>query len=104
MSSTLYGDGARSNLRACVAGVDRALSQAPPGPALRTAWDDLVKMLALGPAPETRECPKCHTVGMRTASRCGNCWTALGPLPDGPDEKIAEQPKHGTTTSDQEDS
>jgi hypothetical protein len=84
MSSTLYGDGARSNLRASVACVERALSQTSPGPALRAAWDDLVKVLALGPAPETRECPRCHVVGMRDASRCGNCWTALGPLPDDP--------------------
>jgi hypothetical protein len=84
MSSTLYGDAARSNLRARVACVDRALAQTPPGPELRTAWDDLVKVLALGPDPETRACPRCHAVGMRTASRCGNCWTALGPLPDDP--------------------
>jgi hypothetical protein len=61
--------------------VDRALSQTPPEPALRAAWDDLLKVLALGPDPETRECPTCHAVGMRGASRCGNCWTALAPLP-----------------------
>jgi hypothetical protein len=59
-------------------------------------------VLALGPAPETRECPSCRAVGMRAASRCGNCWTALAPLPDAPDAMIAEQPKHGTTTTDQE--
>ena len=52
MSSTLYGDAARSNLRASVACVERALSQTPPGPALRAAWDDLVKVLALGPLPD----------------------------------------------------
>jgi hypothetical protein len=84
MSSTLYGDTARSNLRVSVACVEQVLAQAPPEPALRAAWDALVKVLALGPAPETRECPRCHTVGMRGASRCGNCWTALGPLPDDP--------------------
>ena len=84
MSSTLYGDAARSNLRARVAGVERALSQTPPGPALRAAWDDLVNVLALGPVPQTRECPRCHSVGMRGASRCGNCWTALVPLPGDP--------------------
>lgn len=92
MSSTLYGDAERSNLRACVACVDQALSQTPPGPALRAAWDDLVKVLALGPAPETRECPRCRAVGMRGASRCGNCWTALGPLPDGPPPPAQETP------------
>lgn len=84
MSSTLYGDAARSNLRACVASVDHALVQTPPEPALRAAWDDLVKVLALGPDPQTRECVRCHAVVMRGASRCGNCWIALAPLPDGP--------------------
>ncbi len=56
----------------------------PPNDAtkgLRTAWTDLVRVLDLGPAPETRVCPTCKGVGMRGASRCSNCWSALEPLP-----------------------
>jgi len=76
-----YGDAAVAKLRAVVAVIDHELVQAPPTPALRVAWDELVLVLALGPAPETRECPACHGVGMRAASRCGQCWAALEPLP-----------------------
>lgn len=72
-----YGDGAVAKLRAVVATIDQELGQTPPPPALRAAWDELVSMLALGPAPQTRECPTCHSIGMRAASRCGHCWAAL---------------------------
>ena len=40
----------------------------------------LVDSLALGPAPEMRECPVCKHRGLRAATRCGFCWTALAPL------------------------
>jgi hypothetical protein len=43
------------------------------------SWAKLVDFLALGPAPELRECPHCGTVGMRAATRCGNCWKKLVP-------------------------
>lgn len=76
-----YGDAAVEKLRAFVAAIDQELLQAPPTPALRAAWDELVSVLALGPAPQTRECPACHNVGMRAASRCGHCWAALETLP-----------------------
>jgi hypothetical protein len=76
-----YGDVAVAKLRAIVTTIDKELVQAPPTPALRAAWDELISVLALGPAPQTRECPDCHTVGMRDASRCGNCWATLAPLP-----------------------
>jgi hypothetical protein len=47
---------------------------------LRASWVALVDQLALGPAPATRECPVCHGIGMRAASRCGFCWAKLEPL------------------------
>ena len=76
-----YGDAAVAKLRTIVAVIDQELVQAPPTAALRAAWDELMAVLALGPAPQTRECPACHGIGMRTASRCGHCWAALLPLP-----------------------
>jgi hypothetical protein len=75
-----YGDAAVGKLRAVVAVIDEELVQAAPTPALRAAWDELVLLLALGPAPQTRECPACHGVGLRAASRCSHCWAALEPL------------------------
>ncbi len=75
-----YGDAVVAKLRAVVAVIDQELGQAPPTPALRAAWDELVSVLALGPAPQTRECPACHRIGMRAASRCGHCWVALEPV------------------------
>jgi len=76
-----YGDAATAKLRAVVAVIDQELVQAPPTAALRAAWDELISVLALGPAPQTRECPVCHGIGMRAASRCGQCWSALELLP-----------------------
>ena len=72
-----YGDAAVAKLRAVIAVIDQELVQAPPTPALRAAWDELVSVLGLGSAPQTRECPVCHGIGMRAASRCGQCWAAL---------------------------
>ena len=77
-----YTDGAVTKLRAIVAAIDQEILQVPPTPALRAAWSELVAVLALGPAPETRECPVCHGIGMRAAKRCGNCWAPLAALPD----------------------
>jgi hypothetical protein len=81
MLNAHYADAAATKLRAIVAVIDQEIVQAPPTPALRAAWGELVEELALGPAPQTRECPACHGIGMRAASRCGHCWTALEPLP-----------------------
>jgi hypothetical protein len=81
MSTANYADTALTKLRGIVAVIDQEMVQTPPTPALSAAWAELVETLALGPAPEMRECPKCHGVGMRAASRCGHCWTALAPLP-----------------------
>ena len=79
MSNARYGDNALTQLRALVAVVDQEMLEVTP--ALRTAWAALVRALDLGPAPQTRECPACHGIGMRAASRCGYCWAALEPLP-----------------------
>jgi hypothetical protein len=76
-----YTDAAMAQLRTAVAAIDQEIAQTPPSATLRAAWSELVEVLALGPAPHTRECPVCHGVGMRGASRCGNCWTALARLP-----------------------
>jgi hypothetical protein len=76
-----YTDGAVTKLREIVAVIDQEIVQVPPTPALQAAWSELVKVLALGPAPATRECPNCHSIGMRDASRCGQCWAALERLP-----------------------
>lgn len=75
-----YSAAAVTKLRAIVAAIDQEIVQAPPTQALRAAWAELVDVLALGPAPQTRECPACHGIGMRAASRCGHCWAALQPV------------------------
>jgi len=79
----------RGLLRALVATIDQEMSRSL-GPAesvknlstdeLRSSWAKLVELLALGPAPEFRECPVCQHIGMRDATRCGYCWTKLSPL------------------------
>jgi hypothetical protein len=76
-----YPDAAVTKLRTIVAVIEQEIVQVPPTPALRAAWAELVEVLALGPAPQTRECPACHGIGMRTASRCGHCWASLPLLP-----------------------
>jgi hypothetical protein len=76
-----HSDAAVTKLREIISVIDQEIVQVPPTPALRAAWVELVGVLALGPAPQTRECPVCHEIGMRAASRCGCCWTALAPLP-----------------------
>jgi hypothetical protein len=76
-----YSDEAMAKLRDVVDVIGREVVQAPSTPAFHAAWTELVEILALGPAPETRECHVCHGIGMRAASRCGRCWAALAPLP-----------------------
>jgi len=76
-----YSDAAMTKLRTIVVAIEREIAQAPPSPTLRAALGDLVAVLALGPEPQTRKCPTCNGIGMRAASRCGNCWASLAPLP-----------------------
>jgi len=83
-----FTDAAVTELRSIVAVIDQEILQLPPTPVLREAWAKLVHVMALGPAPQTRECPACHTIGMRAASRCGHCWAALEPLPSLSDKAV----------------
>lgn len=76
-----YSDEATAKLRVVVDVIAREVVQSPSTPTFQAAWSELLGLLALGPAPETRECPACHGTGMRAATRCGRCWTALDPLP-----------------------
>ena len=73
----VFPHAARAPLRALVATIDREMSQSSE---LRSSWAKLVDLLALGPAPEVRECPVCQQMGMRDATRCGHCWTVLLPV------------------------
>ncbi len=74
----------RADLRTIVGKITRELDYLPPPSnnqlgELRTYWAELVDRLALGPAPELRDCPSCGKSGMRAATRCGFCWTKLEP-------------------------
>ena len=92
MSEDLERDlprGLRGRLRPIVATIDREMSRTSqtderennrPTPELRSSWAKLVELLALGPAPEVRECPVCRRTGMRDATRCAYCWAKLTPL------------------------
>ena len=79
-------DDERARLRAIVATIDREMSRLPGSATtgatdgLIVSWAELVKLLALGPAPEVRECPVCKHIGMLTATLCGYCWTKLSPF------------------------
>jgi hypothetical protein len=79
--SVSYGDKALEKLRSLITIVDRELAGATPSEELRTAWAQMIEVLAPGAAPELRECPHCHEVGMRAATRCSRCWSSLPPLP-----------------------
>jgi hypothetical protein len=78
-----------AGLRPVVAAIDAQMSRLAEGTALEArtgigdlleSWAVLVEILALGPAPVMRECPVCKHRGLRAATRCGFCWTALAPL------------------------
>jgi hypothetical protein len=80
-----------ASLRPVVAAIDAQMSRLAHGTPIEArmgigdlleSWAVLVERLALGPAPEMRECPVCKHRGLRAATRCGFCWTALAPLAD----------------------
>ena len=75
-----YNEKAHTALRTLVASVEGELASGTPSEALRGHWNELVKVLALGAAPELRACPTCNEMGMRAASRCSRCWTSLPPV------------------------
>src|SRR3569623_632241 len=83
-----YSDEAMAKLRVVVDVIGRELVQSPSTPAFHAAWSALVGLLALGSAPETRECPVCHGVGMRAATRGGRGGTALERLPGVPTDAV----------------
>lgn len=75
-------DAERAKIRAAVAGVADFIARLPnahPGPnrGLPEAWAELVKILALGPEPRLRDCPRCGEVGMSDATLCLHCWSRL---------------------------
>jgi hypothetical protein len=83
-------DAERVRLRVAVSDIERELSclgrEAPAAEhraaiaALTAAWSRLVELLALGVAPELRDCPGCRNSVMRAATRCRHCWADLPPL------------------------
>ena len=84
-----HPDAKRSQLRALVASMDRAVDVtsraaseergAIASTPLHQAWRALVVALDLGPEPETRACPRCGALAMKLATRCGHCWATLTP-------------------------
>ena len=80
-------DADTDRLRTVMAAIDGELSRLPTSEGdgvaattpLRRSWAELVELLALGPVPETRQCPICGHTGMRAATRCGSCWNKLSP-------------------------
>jgi hypothetical protein len=80
-----FGDHTRTRLRTLVQTIDTELARTTDAASteLRALWTELVAALALGPAPDLRTCPACGGLGMRAASRCGNCWAALVPISAG---------------------
>lgn len=80
---------ARAHLRATLTNVEQQIErlsgQTGPGEIaalgeLRASWAELLKLLALEPEPEVKECPTCKRTVMREARMCGHCWTKLKPL------------------------
>jgi hypothetical protein len=71
--------GVRSAVEKMGREVSLVAGPAGAGGELDVAWGRLVDALALGPAPELRNCPHCGAEGMRAATRCGNCWADLTP-------------------------
>jgi hypothetical protein len=106
MTNVSFGDAARNHLRTIVAAVDHGITRLPAGNGndatdeLRASWTALVKQLALGPVPETRECPKCHGIGMRAATRCANCWAKLEPLAPATPDAAPATPDAAPATPD----
>jgi len=75
---------ATSGIRALVDAVERDVSklradQHEASAALAQSWAALVEWLALGPAPEGRNCPHCGKRVMLEATTCGYCWAHLTP-------------------------
>jgi hypothetical protein len=80
---TMQTDGLRPIVEALDREMSRLVARGNVGgadtSALLASWAKLVEFLALGPAPELRECPYCGSIGMRPARLCGNCCRKLEP-------------------------
>ena len=74
-------DEKNAGLHGVIAAIEKQLSHLPAGQSheLRASWSQLMRLLDLPPVHELRDCPTCGYVGMRAATRCGHCWTALVP-------------------------
>ena len=89
-SENSHSESGRERLRDLLTRIGRELatlpseamreSDAASARRLAASWEELVVLLALGPAPQLRECPACKHEGMRAATRCGYCWEKLAPL------------------------
>lgn len=85
-------DAQRTRLRTIIAAIDGAMARLPTpvtsddgstsNDGALAAWNELVALLALGPEPETRQCPVCGQIIRRAATRCRSCWSKLSPLDD----------------------
>ena len=90
----VYPDAMSAKLRSIVGDIERELVNAsaqlgtPAVASLLASWHDLLNTLALGPAPQLRDCPVCGTSGRRAATRCASCWSTLEPLPEGSEGNI----------------
>jgi hypothetical protein len=78
---THLNDAETARLRQLIANVDGELVRTSASEGLTGSWAEMMKLLAVGPAPEVRTCPACGNLGMRGASLCGHCWAKLQPLP-----------------------
>lgn len=59
---------------------------------LRASWGRLVQHLALGEAPEVRQCPACDGRIAKAATRCMHCWTRSTAPAETPATKRKEEP------------
>ncbi len=80
---TQHSDAEIARLRLLMAKVDEELVRAPVSEGLKGSWAEMVKLLAVGPAPDVRTCPVCSNIVMREATLCGHCWSKLDSLPAG---------------------
>jgi hypothetical protein len=87
-------DAERAKVRVAVATVGDLIARLPnahsgPDRGLPEAWAELVKLLALGPARQLRDCPHCGHVAMSEATLCLHCWARLTPAPEASDGRQA---------------
>jgi hypothetical protein len=78
-----FSDADTARLRTLISDVDGELVRTSASEGLKGSWAEMMKILAVGPAPEVRTCPRCGNIGMVSATICGHCWAKLQPLPQG---------------------